>query len=223
MLHNLDLIRQLGGTNLSERLELWCSDEDERVAAKATEQFSRGRRLCAIIPAAGEGRKIWPGENFRSVASLLCRDHNYDILVVGGPDAAAFGAELEAEIPGHVLNTAGRMTVRQSAALLKLCALAVTNDSGPMHLAAAAGSQIIVIVCHPLTGSTAHASSPVRFGPWQAIHRVLQPLTATPPCETSCRQTFSHCIRGVSPEQVLEVAKELLPRETELLEFRMRR
>jgi ADP-heptose:LPS heptosyltransferase len=133
---------------------------------------------------------------------------------VGGGDAADFGTRMEAEIPRHVLNTAGQLTLRQSAALLKRCQLTVANDSGPMQMAAAAGSQIVLISCHPLDGNPRHATSPARFGPRGSVCKVVQPVSATVPCEGYCVQRSSHCIRSVSPAQVLEGVIQLLSEQT---------
>jgi ADP-heptose:LPS heptosyltransferase len=212
VLQNMEVIRQLGGAVRDERLELWLSQADERVAQKTIERFGDATRsLCAIVPGAGEAKRMWPADYFAQVARVLCRDFNCNVLVIGGRDASAFGSSIEAEFPDRVVNTAGQMTVRQSAALLKRCELTITNDSGPMHLAAAAGSPVIEISCHPLAGNAGHSNSPIRFGPWGANHKVLQPLFAIPPCETSCIQASGHCIIAVSPEQVLRVVKEMLP------------
>ena len=214
VLHNIDVIRQLGGSSGDDRLELWLSVEDDRVAQKLTERFGGdSERLCAIVPAAAEARKVWPAEYYAQVVRFMCKQLNCNVVVVGGRDARDFGSRMEAELPSQVLSTAGRLTIRQSAALLKRCKLTLSNDSGPMHLAAAAGSQVVAISCHPVTGEGGHDKSPIRFGPWGSSHKVLQPLSATPPCTTFCGEDSSHCIRGVSPEQVLDTVSQLLSGE----------
>jgi ADP-heptose:LPS heptosyltransferase len=210
-LHNLRFLRWCGASDAAEsRLELWLLPDDKRVAQEVTNRFGGDRSLCAVIPSASAQKKIWPGENLAGVISALCGDFNFNVVIVGGRDAADFGARMEADIPRNVLNTAGQLTMRQSAALLERCQLTIANDSGPMHLAAAARSHVVVISCHPLDGDPWHGNSPCRFGPWDSIHRVLQPVSAMPPCKGFCGHKTSHCIREVSPEQVLGAVKQLL-------------
>jgi ADP-heptose:LPS heptosyltransferase len=76
------------------------------------------------------------------------------------------GGRLAAAAPGAGVNLAGATTLAELAAVFRLCRLALCNDSGPMHLAAAAGIPVVAIF-----GMT----DPGRTGPLGRGHRVLAP------------------------------------------------
>src|SRR5208337_5093831 len=101
-------------------------------------------------------------------------------------------------------------TLRETAAVLERCQLAVTADSGPMHLAAAAGSAVVEISCHPRAGDAEHYNSPVRLHPWGVPYAVVQPEHAADGCRDSCESTEPHCILEIQPDQVLEAVRRLV-------------
>jgi len=110
----------------------------------------------------------------------------------------------------HMINLIGQATLRQTAAILKMCNLFVGNDGGPMHLAAAVGTSIIEISCHPKSGSPKHHNSPRRFGPWKVQSTILQPEYAVAPCKDSCLSAKAHCIKSVTAEQVIKAINRQL-------------
>jgi heptosyltransferase-2 len=85
--------------------------------------------------------------------------------------------------------------------------LVIANDSGPMHLAAAAGVPVLEISCHPGDGDPLHENAPQRFHPWEEQYEVVQPVKAQEPCSGSCEWHDAHCILGVSVEMVFEAVR----------------
>jgi heptosyltransferase-2 len=141
----------------------------------------------------------------------LVREYDARFVVVGGPQDSHLGQRLETELgSSRVLNLAGRITLRQTGAVLERCCLTVSNDSGPMHLAAAVGSPVVKIAWHPRGSSPADPDSPARFHPWGVPHVVVQPERATDGCRDSCESSEPHCILGIQPDQVLEAARRLV-------------
>jgi heptosyltransferase-2 len=131
------------------------------------------------------------------------------------------GRELERQLGGTVINSVGRTTLREVCALLKHCQLYIGNDTGAMHLAAAAGVPVVEISCHPLNGSHFHANSPRRFGPWGVDFTVLQPEKAIEPCSDGCTAFQAHCIQTVTVADVRNAAeKHLFPRERRTITLR---
>jgi ADP-heptose:LPS heptosyltransferase len=146
-----------------------------------------------------------------------------DILrwITSANGTRALGAEdreralqLQENLGTAAVSFAGEMTLRQTGALLEHVPLVVANDSGPMHLAAAAGAAVVEISCHPISGDPLHSNSPVRFRPWAKEYAVLQPPQPVEPCTRSCEWHEAHCILGVSVEAVREAARKLLARRT---------
>jgi heptosyltransferase-2 len=216
--HNLDLLRHLGAEVQREELELWTSPQDEEFAAAMLCRFGvrAGEPVVALAPGAGAPKRQWPVERFRALATWLQETHGARIVVLGGPGEEELGRELVRGLGAPVLDLIGRATLLQTGAVLRKCRLFVGNDSGPMHLAAAAGTQVVVIFWHPQNGLVQHAASPVRFGPWGRGHTVLQPATAAPPCSAGCTAAEAHCILGVSVEEVTHAVAAALSHSAEL-------
>jgi ADP-heptose:LPS heptosyltransferase len=212
---NLGFLRAVGGTVRSDRLELWLSEED-RQAARAGLR-SRGLNpadaLIGIAPGAAWPKRVWPLGRFIELGRLLVKEFGARFLVVGGPEDRERGLRLQEELGTAAVNFAGDMTLRQTAALLEHTRLVIANDSGPMHLAAAAGVAVVEVSCHPVTGDPNHTNSPLRFHPWAKEFAVVQPLEPYPPCVHGCGlEAEAHCILGVSVDQVWETARALLSR-----------
>ena len=130
-----------GAMGLSERLVpvAWIAAEDE---AEAVRLLPAGRPVIGLGPTANWSGKIWPAERFVALASELLRHlPGAAIAVFGGPGAQerAIAAPVLAGLPGAI-DLVGRLTLPEASACLARCAIFVGNDSGLMHLAAAAGA-----------------------------------------------------------------------------------
>ena len=216
--HNLDLVRFLGGTVQTDRLELWTDDADERFAGHvlSTHDVRVDDIVIAFAPGAGAPKRMWPLARFAEIGDWLKQLGHVRILVVGGPEEQHLGQELRRQLGDIVIDMVGRATLRQTGALLKHCALYVGSDSGSMHLAAAAGLAVVEISCHPHDGSPWHLNSPHRFGPWGVPYVILQPVSATPPCTDACAMTQAHCILDIQVERVKEAIEALVALEPEI-------
>lgn len=169
----------------------------------------RSRIQIALGIGAGDASRRWPVERFRKlIEAALERDLAVAFVIIGGPADQASGETLAA-LP-RVVNLAGKTSLLETAAALRECRVYVGNDSGPMHLAAAAGCGIVAISKHPLGGSDASANSPVRFRPVASRTRILQPRAAAALCATSCNADEPHCILGIAVEEVLAAMEDLL-------------
>jgi heptosyltransferase-2 len=211
---NLDLLRQAGGTVIDDRLELWLGDEDREAAQAAL--TSRGVTsndlLVGFAPGAGHPKRLWPLRRFIDLGRFLQQECGARVLIIGGAEDRERALQLQENLGTAALSFAGEMTLRQTGALLEHVPLVVANDSGPMHLAAAAGAAVVEISCHPSSGDPLHYNSPVRFHPWVKEYAVLQPPQAEQPCTSSCEWHEAHCILGISVEAVAEAARTLLAR-----------
>lgn len=194
----LTMLAGLGITGGSGRLHLCCTPEERAWA---------GQRLgdgcwVAVNPGATYGSaKRWPPERFAAAADLIAADFSARILILGGPNEAAIGREVAAGMHTHPLNLAGRTSVRELMALLSQCRLLVTNDSGPMHVAAAFDVPIVAIF-----GSTDHTTT----SPLSPSCRIVRQPTACAPClKTEC-PTDHRCMTAVTVPQVVEAARSLL-------------
>ncbi|NQU40030.1 MAG: lipopolysaccharide heptosyltransferase II [Lentisphaerae bacterium] len=107
---------------------------------------AEGAPWVAVMPGAARGgSKRWPGDRFTDVARQLVALHGVRVALLGtasereacNPIAAALGAAAS--------NLAGQTSLAVLTAVLKRCRLALTNDSGGMHLASAVGTPVVAI------------------------------------------------------------------------------
>jgi heptosyltransferase-2 len=206
---NLDFLRAVGGTAVDDSLELWLSEEDREYAKRVFEPEGVGedKRIIGLVPGAGHPKRQWPLGRFIQLGLLLLREFDCRIVIVGGPGDRERASRLSEALGPRAVSVAGQTTLRQTAALLERTNLVIANDSGPMHLAAAAGVPVVEISCHPADGDPLHANSPRRFHPWASQYGVVQPKHTQSPCTSSCEWHDAHCILGVSVEMVFEVVR----------------
>ncbi len=208
---NLDLLWFAGGTVRDPGLELWLSEGDRETIRRTLELngVSGGELVIALGVGAAHRRRRWPLARFVEVGRFLEAKYGGRIAIVGGLEDKAFGERAASAIP-NAINFCGSLTLRETGALLERAQLTVANDSGPMHVAAAAGSAVVEISCHPRNADANHENSPVRFGPWTRACVVLGPEAPTEPCRRGCEQNHAHCILGVSAEEAKAAAESLL-------------
>ncbi len=157
-----------------------------------------------LAPCPRRPTKDWPIDFFRALATRLLAA-GATVLIVG---AESDRAEAEAIAAGldpaeRVLNMAGRTTLEQLGGLLSHTDLAITVDSGPMHLAAALGVPVLA-----LFGPT----DPVRTGPYGPLSRVLTapPLPCMPCFSDQCARGDHACLRNIHPSRVADEALAIL-------------
>lgn len=155
-----------------------------------------GKKIL-LCPGARWLNKRWPAEHFRQLAQMLCSaypDHRVD--VIGGPDDVELGDQICASLPSSCQNYAGRTSLREMVELIRSADLLITNDTGPMHIAAALGIPVV-----SLFGPT----NPRRTGAYGAGAKTLQAKTL--PC-VPCMKPRCHwaeplaCLKSIGAEEV---------------------
>lgn len=103
------------------------------------------RPFVLMVPGGGENRpeKRWPVARYAELATLL-RQRGYDIVIIGGPQESALARTIQKAV-GHARDLTGRTDFAQIAVLGARAALAVGNNTGPVHLIAAAGAPTIAL------------------------------------------------------------------------------
>ncbi len=102
--------------------------------------------LVAITPGAAFGQeKRWPRRSFQEVGRALTRDLDARIVVLGSEAERDIAAAVATGIGDNAINLCGETTLAELAAVLSQCAVAICNDSGGAHLAAAVGIRAVVL------------------------------------------------------------------------------
>ncbi len=150
----------------------------------------------AINPASRWPTKFWGDDKFAALIRQLPAER---IILTG----AANEAERIAGIAPLCRNLAGKTDLAQLTEVYRRCSVVITNDSGPMHLAAAVGTPVVAIF-----GPT----DPSLTGPYGKQHRVLRAGIACSPCHSQqCRHApRMECMDQVTVEQVLAAVRPSL-------------
>lgn len=154
-------------------------------------------RLIGINPGAAFGTaKCWLPERFREVAkNLVEADPRHVVLFFGDGSHKELIGNICAGFPKRVINLAAKTTLRELLALIKICLVLLTNDSGPMHIADSLEVPLVA-----LFGST----SPVATGPFRQSENVIQKKVPCSPCfKRFCPIDFP-CMKKIGVEEVLE-------------------
>jgi len=146
--------------------------------------------------------KAWPPENAAALVDRAARELGLAAVVVGGPGEHAIAADIIDRARAPVLDLTGALTLREMAALCRRSAVTVAVDSGPMHVAAAAGAAVV-----GLFGST----DPTCYRPWGERTRVASvnaPCGCAPP---RCRfaSGSGQCMRQLTPDAVVDAIRGL--------------
>ena len=167
------------------------------------DSLESGRPLVGFAPGAAYGHaKRWPPDRVAQVATRLVRDrHAVCVLVGAGADREA-GRAIESSLPPDVsvLNLIGRTDLQLLIGVLARCRAFVSNDSGAMHLAAAAGVPVTAI----FGPTNERATAPL------GEHDVLLEPVFCRPCMLRECPIDHRCMKRISPDAVFaSVARRL--------------
>ena len=147
------------------------------------------------------GFKRWPKENFAHLADRLISEYGTAIFLFGGPEERALAEEIESLMKNTPVIMAGQTTLSQTAALIKKYCLFVSNDSGPMHMAAALNVPVVA-----LFGPTDAKAT----GPVSDKSVVISNKVQCAPCHRrKCNRDFS-CMTKISVHEVMNNIDKML-------------
>ena len=145
-------------------------------------------------PNAGP-RRASPPSRGKSPGSI----GNCPWLVFGGAGDWQLCNDIARLAGGGVLNLAGKTSLRELMALLKLCRVLLTNDTGPMHVAAALGTPVVV----PFGSTSPELTGPGL--PGDPRHQLLKSAAPCSPCFRRVCPIDFRCMTGISPDRVVGV------------------
>jgi lipopolysaccharide heptosyltransferase II len=123
---------------------LYPQPQDEQVVDACLTDAGIAREFVALAPGSIWGTKRWP--YYEELAAWFAQ--RVAVVVVGGAEDAELGRRIAAavaQVGGRALDTCGRLTLLQSAALIGRAQLLVTNDSAPLHFASARGTRVVAL------------------------------------------------------------------------------
>ncbi|HXC92647.1 MAG TPA: lipopolysaccharide heptosyltransferase II [Geobacteraceae bacterium] len=159
--------------------------------------------VIGVNPGATYGSaKRWYPERFAVVADQLARRWDARVVITGGRDEAKIAEDICGMMTSRCLNLAGKTGIREMMAMIKRCNFFITNDSGPMHIAAAFEVPLVAIF-----GSTDHTTT---FPLARHTALVRKQVDCAPCMKREC-PTEHRCMKEVTAEDVLAAAATLQP------------
>ncbi|HEX4265017.1 MAG TPA: lipopolysaccharide heptosyltransferase II [Verrucomicrobiae bacterium] len=167
-----------------------------------TDQFTKSRPLFGLNPGAEYGpAKRWPAQRFIAAAREIQKRTNCLWVILGGKSDARLAEEIESAIGARstaALSLAGQTSLRELCAVIKMCRVLLTNDTGPMHIAAALGTPVVV----PFGSTSSELTGPILSA--GSRHQLIKSDAPCSPCFLrECPIDF-RCMNGITVERVVE-------------------
>jgi heptosyltransferase-2 len=187
---NLDLVKLLGIESRQVVFPIAIDKTDTDYIGDILAKEGLGNSaLVAVHPWTSDSLKQWPIEYFIGLIKKIKKETGVKIILVGGKDEVFRADSFIREAGGGLINLVGKISLRQLAALFKRVSFLISNDSGPVHLAAAVNTRVIAIFRSDIAGKSSR-----RWGPYGSGHIVLERSR----------------LEDISVDMVFEAAKKLI-------------
>lgn len=199
----LDLAATVGARTDDERLSLRYSAAARRRVAAALDDFgvAAGQPWMVLHAGASAASRRYPAESFAMAARELVRDAGCQIVFTGSAEERPLVEDIRAAMQAPSRSLAGSLDLEELAALLAEAPLLISNNTGPVHVAAAVGTPVVVL----------YALTNPQHTPWGVACRVLSHDVPCKYCYKSvCPEGHHDCLRQISADAVVSAARELL-------------
>jgi lipopolysaccharide heptosyltransferase II len=199
----LELVATIGARSDDERMSIRVPSAARRRARSmlAACGISNGRPWAVVHPGASASSRRYNAAGFAEAARILVHEHRIDVVFTGDRSEVALIAAIRAamDAPSHSL--AGRLELPELAALIELAPILISNNTGPVHLAAAVGTPVVDL----------YALTNPQHTPWAVPNRVLSHDVSCKYCYKSvCPEQHHRCLDAIPPRSIVTAACELL-------------
>jgi ADP-heptose:LPS heptosyltransferase len=202
----LDLVGTVGCHTANERLSLRVPEEARRRVLCLLEELELepGGPWVVLHAGASAPARRYPAEGFAQAARQLCLQEGLAAVFTGTEGDRELVESIRSAMRAPSYSLVGRLDLPGLAALLSLAPLLIAGNTGPVHLAAAAGTPVVDL----------YALTNPQHTPWKVPSRVLYHDVPCRHCYKSvCPEGHHHCLRLVRPEEVVRAALDLLERK----------
>ena len=201
----LRLCTAVGCEVRSKDLELFITEEGQRRADEIFEKYNlnNSHPLILLNPGAAYGSsKCWTAEGFAKTADLLSKQLDCNIAIVCAPHEMKLAADIERAAKSKLINLANQIiSLDVLKALIKRCALLITVDSGPRHIAVAFKRPVVTLMG---PNDPRYTESPAEIG--QVIRAAVDCLA----CHLKVCPKDHRCMTQIKPEMVARAGLDLL-------------
>jgi heptosyltransferase-2 len=194
-------LRFLGIDTQDASFSIHVTKEDQDYVDRLLTNIPNRDRLIAISPTAKSLIKRWEGGGFAKVGDMLAKESGVSLVMIGDKQDREAIDEIINGMESKPLNFAGLTSIPQLAALLSASRLLITNDSAPMHVGCAVGTNVLAIF-----GPT----DPVKYGPRGKNDKIIKKDLDCSPCEVAQCKRKHECMKAISADEVYEAAKGIL-------------
>ncbi|KRT73710.1 MAG: glycosyl transferase family protein [Deltaproteobacteria bacterium CSP1-8] len=198
------LLREVGVNATPGPIRLYLNGKDRERPERLLKETGWGNvpLLVGLHPGSKDPFKQWPEDKFARLGRALENKAGAKIVVTGDAEESALAAKVAGKIP-QALSMAGKLSMRETAALIERMSLFITNDTGPMHIAFAVKTPTVALFS---------PTDPALCGPFRA-EGLTAIIRKEKTCPTSC--VGKGCVDPVCMDQitvmeVLEEAERLL-------------
>ena len=156
------------------------------------------RQYAIMVPSAGKEANRWPAERYGKLASRL----PIPSVMIGGKADSDVVQTAAGFSEGKAINLVGRTSLKDVLPIIKNAQFMVTNDTGPMHLAAAFNTPVFAIF---------GPANPIRTGPYGKIHTIIQEELECSPCYRWKPCENWQCMERITVDKMFAVIKGKLP------------
>ncbi len=153
------------------------------------------KEYVVMTPSAGKEANRWPAARFGQLAARL----DVPSLIIGGKSDQPVAEEVVRHADGKAISLAGKTSIKELLPIIGKARYFVTNDTGPMHIAAALGVPVFAIF---------GPANPIRTGPYGANHTVIREDLPCSPCYAWKPCTHWQCMEAITVERVLAAIRE---------------
>jgi heptosyltransferase-2 len=192
-----DLLVPLGIPRSDSVPELFLSKEEIAEAKAQLDSYKTfpNQKVIGINPGAAFGSaKCWPKEKFDRLIEKIIVETSHLIVCFGDQTGAPLVQMITQGKGDRVVNLAGKTNLRQLMALIKECNALLTNDSGPMHIAAALQVPLVAVF-----GST----NPTKTGPYGGGEVIYKKTSCSPCYRRVCPIDF-RCMERIEVDEVFQ-------------------
>jgi len=160
------------------------------------------RFFIGINPGGDRTNRRWAPERYAKVGDRITAVLPTRLFIFGGPGEEEIAHRIQGQMKSEVVNLAGKLSISDLAYVISRLDLLITNDSGPMHMAAAAHTPVVAIF---------GPEDPLLMGPYTSpdLYRVIhKPLPCRPCQKDRCARPL--CLEAITPDEVFTAALELI-------------
>jgi lipopolysaccharide heptosyltransferase II len=180
----------------------WDQGVEDRWSQLFSQEEMRPLLTIGINPGSDRPNRRWSLEGYARVADQLIEQSGARVLLLGGPGEETLAQEIQRLMKGEATSLTGRLTLDELIYVISRLDLLITNDSGPMHIAAALKTPIVAIF---------GPENPIHARPYtsQDLYRIIQKDVDCRPCtKKTCERPL--CLDLITPAEVLILCQKML-------------